>query len=354
VNESAPVDFSNLLAEIQQEVERRRAVGDVPPDFERQLDRTFASLTPPEATDDDFDGLLARLEAAALIDTWPPTVSTRPGVAQIKRSIARATGFYIRHIASQVSSQTRLLVKALRLLSDRVDRIDQNAPGRRTDLWLDIQRDSSTTHSSVPPGNWREVVIGVLQGRDGRVLHAEAGDGRLVSELIEAGFDAYGVEPVEETALLASDRAPDIRADDAVSHLRILPVQSLGGLIVSGCVERLPIGALMDLVELAASRLLPGGALVVISTHPAAWARGVSPVCADLAAGHPLHPETWLALLRLAGFSGMTVHLDAGQDRLPEVPGEGESTRVTNENFARLHGALFGAAAFAVTALSRP
>jgi hypothetical protein len=346
------VDFPQLLAEIQQEVDRRRAAGDLPPDFEQELERTFSTFAPVDAIDGDFDSLLARIERSAAIDTQPSMVSARPTVARIKKFIAKAVGFYVRHIASQVSSLIQAVAKALRLLSDRVDRIEQDSPQLRKDLWGQFQHFISARAAALPPEEWDETILDALQGVRGRVLHAEAGDGRLVSRLRQAGLDAYGVEPVEEVALLASDRFPDIRADDITSHLRILPAQSLHGLILTGCVERLPVGQLIDLVELAVSRLVPGCVLVLVSIHPAAWARGVSPVAADLAYGHPLYPETWQALLETAGFCGVQIHLGDPRHRLPEVPGQSVSARVTNANFARLSEALMGSSAYAVTAAS--
>ncbi len=91
------------------------------------------------------------------------------------------------------------------------------------------------------------------------------------------GFDAYGVEPDEEAALAASDVVPDVRAVGVTSHLGVLPADSLGAVVLSGCVETMSVASLRALVGLAAAKLMPGGSLVVLSAHPAAWLRAAPP-----------------------------------------------------------------------------
>jgi SAM-dependent methyltransferase len=203
---------------------------------------------------------------------------------------------------------------------------------------------SGAAVSDTVPAGWADFVISRLGTPAGRVLHAEAGDGELVRRLVDAGFDAYGVEPSEEAALAASDLVPDIRAVDAIDHLRTLPPDSLSGLILSGFIERLDLGSLVGLAEQAASRLAPGGRLVVVSAHPRAWWHYGPPLAVDLAPGRPWYPETWEALLRGAGFADPTVQLGARPQLAPVADS------AANENFARLAEAVFGPTDYAVSA----
>ena len=343
-----PVDTAALMAEIDEEVRRRRRSGDLA-DFERELDRTFARFAPVDALEADFDTILAKVERAAVIDTRPPTVSARPGVATVKQGVAKASGFYIRHVATQVSSLVQALTRALRLLDERMTALERQIPANRGDLWRGLA--GTGVAGAAAPALWTDLVVRQLAAGAGRVLHAEAGDGRLVAGLLAAGVDAYGVEPAEDLADDASDRAADIRTDDVVAHLELLAPRTLGGVILSGCVERFGARQLMDLAALATSRLSPGGVLVVISAHPRAWARSASPVTVDLAEGRPLHPETWSAILAALGCSSIEIHPGPGEE-LTALDASEAGAEITNANMAHIEAVLFGPDTYAVTAVA--
>ena len=78
------------------------------------------------------------------------------------------------------------------------------------------------------------------------------------------------------------------------------------GLLLTGVVDRLRPGAARALAHLAASRLAPGGVVVLVSARPEA-AVAIDPVVADLAPGRPLHPVTWCHLLARYGLSELAV-----------------------------------------------
>jgi hypothetical protein len=331
-----PVDAAALVAEIEEEAARRRQSGELA-EFERELDRTFARFAPVDALEADFDTILAKVEEASVIDTRPPTLSARPGVARMKQGVAKATGFYVRHVAAQVSGLVQALTRAVRLLDERVAALEQQVPVKRSELWRRLVQQGAV--AAAPVGGWTGLAVQRLGGADGRVLHAYAGDGSLLGALVAAGIDAYGVEPLEDLADAASDRAADIRTDDLVAHLEVLAPGSLGGVVLSGCVERLGPRALVDLAELTTSRLAPRGVLVVISAHPGSWARSASPLAVDLAEGRPFHPETWAALLAALRCARIEVH-----------EASGEPAAVTGDVGGR-EAAASGPGSYAVTAV---
>jgi len=353
VSQSAPLDFPKLLSEINAEVKRRQLSGELPSEFERELNRTFARYAPVGAIDADFDTVVDWIEGAAAIDTSPSTVSAYPGVAQMKRVIAKAIAFELRHIATQVSGVVEGVGKALRILDDRVVQLERVNPRHQTETRRQLERLAGDGDTGTAAPSWDGFILDSLGPPAGRVLHADAGDGRLVDRLVASGLDAYGVEPSEAGALAASDRVPDVRSDDVLSHLRTLPGASLGGLVLSGCVERLAVDRVIELIELAMSRLVPGGALVVISAAPTAWIWRGPALAIDLADGRPMHPETWEALLSLNGFVGTTVQHGEPALGLAEVPGTGElaaMAEVANANFSRLIEAVLGPADYAISA----
>ena len=287
VSDAPAVDTSRLMSEIEDEVRRRRLSGELDA-FERELDQAFARLAPVDAVAADFDTIVATIERSAVLDTRPPTTSSRPGVAALKQGVAKASGFYIRHVATQVSGLMQGVGRALRLLDERLAAVEEQAPATRRALWQRLQGSRSATVAC--PEEWRDLVIRATAAAPGRVLHVHAGDGRLVAGMLDGGVDAYGVEPDEELAMLASDRAPDIRVDTAAGHLAALPEASLGGVVLSGFVEHVGVGELMDLAGLALSRLSPGCAVVVISAHPASWARSAPRAGARPGAGEATAP----------------------------------------------------------------
>jgi Methionine biosynthesis protein MetW len=344
VSEVVP-ETTRLMAEIDEEVRRKRASGELPADFERELDLAFARYAPVDAVEGDFDSIVAKLEVSTVIDTEASTESSRPGVAQIKTGVAKAVGWYVRHVASQTSGLFHATAKALRLLGDRVDALEAGSPAAATRAWREVRTSRAT--NPLPPGPWDNLLIETMKAAPGRVLHGECGDGSLVAALQAAGVDAYGVEPDDDLALDAADRADDVRADDVVGHLRLLSPASLGGLVLSGCVERLPAGTVADLADMASAKLAPGGAIAIVSGHPDAWRTSRDPVEVDLSPGRPLHPETWEAILSSRPFEQVTVHQGPRQRGLDPVD---KAATTINANLGRLNDLLFGPVSYAVVA----
>lgn len=91
----------------------------------------------------------------------------------------------------------------------------------------------------------------------------------------------------------------------------------LAGAVLSGATDVLPPGAKVSMLSAAASRLRPGGVLVVIGAEPGAWAAAGSELAADLAPGRPFHPATWCRLAEQEGLTGAEV--GAGAPGTPEA-----------------------------------
>jgi len=292
---SATIDHPKLLAEIDAEVRRRRESGDLPADFERELDLVFARFAPVHAIGDDFSQVLERTEQSTHIDVLAPTASRTPAVGFVKRVIRKSVVWEMRYVAQQVSTFAFGVTRAVRLLSERVEDLEQRAPGAGG-------RFLAMARAAAPPVDLRQWGPGVLDAvRDapGRVLHAECTDGTLVGLLVDAGVDAYGVDPAQHVP----SPGLELRVDEAIDHLRGLADDTLGAVVLSRCVELLPLGALGELATLVRAKLAPGGVAVVLSVQPESWAGAA----ADLAPGHPLHPKTWCQLLGADGVSAVEV-----------------------------------------------
>jgi hypothetical protein len=287
------LDLQQVLREIDDEVKARRASGDFPPGMERDLDLVFARFAPATVNRDDLDGLIEAADRAAFVDPDPPTASRIPAVSLLKRAERKLLGWFFRFLAQQITAFAGVLVQALRLVSRRLDALDAATLGASPSLLEPVR-------SPAPAFD----VAGLLTGVTGRVLVAEAGDGSLLRQL--DGHDAYGVEPRLAVAEAAGMQGLDVRADAVVEHLGAVEAGALGALVLTGIVDRSPLGVVLALLDRAAAAVAEGGRIVVVATEPSRW--GVdNPVEADLAPGRPLHRDTWAHLLAQHGFGGVTV-----------------------------------------------
>jgi hypothetical protein len=297
----------DLMADIEREVRARRRAGQFDDEYERELDRIFDSVAPPGATGSGLEAALTRAERAAVIDPVGPVGSRLPGVAFVRRALRKALAFYVEHVARQVTAFGVMIVRSVRLLGERVDAIEARSPV--TDPR--VARIGVPVTSDLDLSMWNELALKRFAPVGGRVLNAECGDGALLVALCDAGVDAYGVDPRHDAAAVADDHDAEVRTVGALEHLRVVPAGALGGVVLSGCVERLAVGDLVELVERSACALAPGAPLLLLSREPGA--AHADPIAADLAAGRPLHAETWAFLLGRNAFDDVETHVaDAG------------------------------------------
>ena len=341
------IDFHKLLVEIDDEVRAKRASGELPADLERELDLVFARYAPAGALEGDFEQLLERAEAQSFFDLLAPNESARRGVPHIKRLVQKSVRWYLRYVVDQVTGFSHTITKAVRLLSERVERIEQLAAP---------DAELAAVYLRNPPQSaqaWQARIEEALQGTSGRVLHARCGNGTLVEALVRSGVDAYGVEPasslvgagVTRMSQSADGLQVDLRPDDVQAHLRLLAPGSLGALVLTDAPDVLPRGAQIDLVDLAAISLTKGGRLLLVVANPAAWQQQRSALEVDLAPGRPLHAATWTHLLEDRGFSSIEVHDAERTGGLARVGDE-----ASNANFERLDALLFPSAGSLIVA----
>jgi len=204
----------------------------------------------------------------------------------------------IEPLADRVDAGFEASVEAFRFLAARVDALEESAARRRAPVdgpaWLLEPTDLDPW--IVPVADW-------LADRAGRgpVVHAECGTGGLLSALTGAGATAEGIEPRGPSAWTAAERGQSVELGSVAERLAARASKSLGGLVLSGVVDRLAVEDVVALVVLAADRLAPGAPLVVVSARPEVVASGWPAVARDLLPGRPLHPETWELLLARSG-----------------------------------------------------
>jgi hypothetical protein len=341
---SGTVDLDQVLREIDEEVRARRAAGDFPPDLERELDLVFARFAPAVPTGDGLDGAIDAADRAGFINVDVPTASRLPGVSFVKKSLRKLMSWYLRFLAQQVSAFSAAVVGALRLIGVRLDRLEAATPGANPVLADEARRVGPPPQTA----HFEPLALQVFDGVTGRVAVIESGDGTLVRRLVEAGVDAYGVDPRVELVDAAVTSGLEVRHDEGRDHLDAVADGALAGVVLAGCVDRLATGAQLELLERAADALGDGGRIVVVGTTPAAWARSTDVIATDLSPGRPLHAETWAHLLERRGF--LTVRRHDGPS-LGALEPTGQAA--VDANLARIEAALFGPASFAVTGTRR-
>jgi hypothetical protein len=196
---------------------------------------------------------------------------------------------------AQIAEAMVWVVEALRFLSARVSSLEariaaQDAPVDGA-AWL------APAHEL---GGWTEVVAAHLAVRTpgGTVVHADCGEGALLRALAGRGVEALGVEPRGAVALRALEGGCAVVIAEVHEHLATLAPGTLGGIALSGVVDRIPLRAVLSLLT-QCRRTLAGGAPIVVVSEPIG---SLEAPAVDLVSGQPLQAATWELLLDRAGF----------------------------------------------------
>ena len=209
---------------------------------------------------------------------------------------------------SDVQEAMTHVIEAFRFLHARVGTLESRLAAEDRPLdgaaWLAPAREL---------GGWVEPVASFVEPRvRGEVVHADCGMGALVRAFSQRGLAAHGVEPRGGVALAALESGCDVTISEAEEFLAQRAAASLGGVVLSGVVDRLPLHALLPLLTRCRESLADDAPLVVVAERTAAGGTA-EPVTHDLAAAAPLHEETWQLLLARVGFVDV-VPLAGGAD----------------------------------------
>lgn len=339
--------LAEVMADIDAEVKRRRASGDLPAGLERELDELFLEFSPVGMQGKArLRETLALVDGAAYVDIAVPVLSNKAIGVYIKRLIRKSTSWYMSYVVHQITRFAWSVSRVLHLVVDHIDDLEAT---------VDSLRAPELPESAVPVVDtgtswWAPTAIESVRGVSGRVLHAECGNGSLVEALVGAGIDAYGVEPSEVTVEPGIERGLDVRADSVLDHLQVVSEEALGAIIISGSVQWLHANDRQRLVQLASSRLAVGGVLVLQSITPEAWQRSAPSLVTDLAPGRPLHAATWSHLLAGQGVESVAVHAGGDDRRLAQVSGSNGDAAAINAVIDAVNELVLGPAEYVLVA----
>ena len=179
----------------------------------------------------------------------------------------QAEAWFVNYVVRQLNHFSSSIMRVVHLLDERLGEVerevdmlvtpplpDEDAVGASADAapFTDLLR-SRLTAPGVP---------------DGRVLHAECGDGSLIEALAAVDLDAYGIDPGTAAADEAVKKGLDVRRDDVLGHLASVADDRLAGLVLSGCVDRMTISERRRLLRSAELKLAPGGTVALLAVSP--------------------------------------------------------------------------------------
>ena len=308
--ESDRAYLARVRSEIDEEVRRRRAAGELPPQLESELEQLFLKHAPHGSTRQELHDVLRLVDAAAFIDPVVPVASRRPGGTALKKSLRSLTFWYLRFVTHQVSSFAAAVARSLHILDQQLSELAAHIDAVEVPTSVVID-----TGAHRPDAWWVSPAV-VALGGGGRVLHAACGDGWLVTVLTAAGADAYGVDPRPDKVADHELGDLDLREEPLLAHLGAVEPAALGAVVLTGVMEGSAPGERRRILGAAAGALGPDGVLVVHSLTPTAWAAPDAPMEADLAPGRPFRPATWGPVLADLGLTATVTDGPTGGDYL--------------------------------------
>jgi SAM-dependent methyltransferase len=134
------------------------------------------------------------------------------------------------------------------------------------------------------------------------VLDVGCGRGELLDLLRERGVECSGVDSDAGMVARCREKGHEVALATADAHLERLAEGQLGAIFSAQVVEHLPYDDLRRFLQLARSRLRPGGIMVAETVNPHA-PHALKTFWVDPTHEHPLFPEVLLVLCRLSGFA---------------------------------------------------
>ena len=197
------------------------------------------------------------------------------------------------------------------------------------------------------------------------VLDVGCGRGEFLGLLQQSGVTARGLDLNFEMVEICRARGLDVAHGDALSYLRGLADESLGGLFAAQVVEHLPPDYLLPFLNEAQRVLRPGATIVLETVNVACWYAFFQSYIRDITHAKPLHPDTLQYLVTASGFTAAEVQLrvplpEASRLRRPprvafEARGSDKDAlvalaSVVENNVDRLNALLFTYLDYAVVA----
>ena len=255
-----------MLAEIKDEVRRRRAAGEYP---QALLNRLSAIFELPDERQDP--------ELFAVVDSVRPLHSDRPvigpAITFAKRTVRRLLSWYVQPIAHEQTEFNLAVLRQVRTLEAQMAVV--------ATVWSPAQQLTSPGLRAVAAARARALVASGADFSGGVAL--VGCDAALLAELTGRGIRVFTARTADEPAWVASLT----RAPRSVLYL-------------AGALGRATPAESVNIMQLARSALVPSGVLVVDA--PLAAPAQSDPAAVDVTMRRWLEPDAATLLLEVAGF----------------------------------------------------
>lgn len=287
------IDTERVSATIEAEAEKQRCEDRTIAQLEREIEQTWADITPSEEVAGDDGDLLGQTASLAALDPQVP-IGSRRGLHGVKWLVRKLTYWYIRFLTDQFNVFAGMLIRHLRSLEARLGHLEA-AAGQPVDH-------SDPTASDClddPPEPSPAVASRVAELADlGPCLVLSGGEGTIVKAIGERGIRTRGVEQDPDRVLKGLRHRVDIRSGDVTAYLAGTDDEGFSTIVLTGFVEKLPLKHLLEVIHQAGRKLMKTGRIIVAVADPANRSR----VDFELGSGLGIAPITWRHLLERAGF----------------------------------------------------
>jgi hypothetical protein len=321
--------LSQLRASIAREAERIRTDGTLPMGFEEEIIGRYRAIADdPQQLQRDFLTSLDPAPAGSSLESAPPPslgrhddMGPKALLRRVKSSGRRLVGRPVRSLQrralvsgtrhyEQASMWAQVSSERLGRLACRgrgaavLGRLTAGIPAAGPKSWdppvshsvpAALRIDAVGSLGDLELDHFLESKIMGAAGCAGPVVQVGVRQGPLMERLSRLGLEVRS----------GDDRGPT--GADTLGPLELLGREapdSIGGIVLTGVVDRLTPSRARVLVDLVSSRLVSGGVLVLVSTDPAHLMDG-DPVASDLERYRPVQAATWRYLLARRGFSNI-------------------------------------------------
>jgi 2-polyprenyl-3-methyl-5-hydroxy-6-metoxy-1,4-benzoquinol methylase len=139
----------------------------------------------------------------------------------------------------------------------------------------------------------------------GKVLDIGCGRGEMLETLLEAGYDAVGIDLDSGMVEVCRSRGLPAIHGDAIGYLASVPPQSFRGIFCAQVVEHLLTSELERMLRLSREKLMDSGVMVVETINPRSLYSLGNHFFADTSHTKPVHPETLRFMCEQVGFKSV-------------------------------------------------
>jgi O-antigen chain-terminating methyltransferase len=142
-----------------------------------------------------------------------------------------------------------------------------------------------------------------IRSLGGPVVDVGSGRGEWLDLLVEAGFEAIGVDTNSEAVASTRARGLPVVHDDAIAYLNAMPQASVLAVTFFHVIEHLPAELQVELARAALRALKPGGKLIMETPNPTNLNVGAAAFYLDPTHLRPVNPTYAEFLFTELGFS---------------------------------------------------